>query len=473
MGVKIKTIKIKGIQSIKDPLIINLDEKITRIKGHNASGKSAIIKAVKLFSGLYVRDDIKSLVSKSIKPGDTAKVQLFLSDNTVLEAEIINKSNVVYRHYIHGPNNPKVWNGFSPEITDILGWKYIEGAEFCLNFKDKACNIFVDTKTNENAEIMNFLCQDRDIETRIENLEVANKQIARALAAVKQLRMTISAGIDLALATKAEIFKKIYDEIDSICRLNISSKVITADINNELIAFDLPRYKEAIHILKEIQILNELQNILEYRIKKQSLELLKKEITKYRMTEFLEQKHEYTSVIDTQYSILKSLYKFRAILKIKNLTENSIQKEIMQDFMKQNASLKDQFLPILKVKQAFSVESEIRSNFKKQDMRELQSTILDVSVRYQYLKSIENQNRVKHIILLLKHINDLNTLEILANTWKNKVKEFNQDIDNLETIDITLRDNRICPTCGSKVHKDIPPIRERINIVDNWRNMLC
>lgn len=473
MGVKIKTIKIKGIQSIKDPLIINLDEKITRIKGHNASGKSAIIKAVKLFSGLYVRDDIKSLVSKSIKPGDTAKVQLFLSDNTVLEAEIINKSNVVYRHYIHGPNNPKVWNGFSPEITDILGWKYIEGAEFCLNFKDKACNIFVDTKTNENAEIMNFLCQDRDIETRIENLEVANKQIARALAAVKQLRMTISAGIDLTLATKAEIFKKIYDEIDSICRLNISAKVITAAINNELIAFDLPRYKEAIHILKEIQILNELQNILEYRIKKQSLELLKKEITKYRMTEFLEQKHEYTSVIDTQYSILKSLYKFGAILKIKNLTENSIKKEIMQDFMKQNASLKDQFLPILKVKQAFSVESEIQSNFKKQDMRELQSTILDISIRYQYLKSIENQNRVKHIILLLKHINDLNTLETLANTWKNKVKEFNRDIDNLETIDITLRDNRICPTCGSKVHKDIPPIRERINIVDNWRNMLC
>lgn len=473
MGVKIKTVKIKGIQSIKDPLIINLDEKITRIKGHNASGKSAIIKAVKLFSGLYVRDDIKSLVSKSIKPGDTAKVQLFLSDNTVLEAEIINKSNVVYRHYIHGPNNPKVWNGFSPEITDILGWKYIEGAEFCLNFKDKACNIFVDTKTNENAEIMNFLCQDRDIETRIENLEVANKQIARALAAVKQLRMTISAGIDLALATKAEIFKKIYDEIDSICRLNISAKVITAAINNELIAFDLPRYKEAIHILKEIQILNELQNILEYRIKKQSLELLKKEITKYRMTEFLEQKHEYTYVIDTQYSILKSLYKFRAILKIKNLTENSIKKEIMQDFMKQNASLKDQFLPILKVKQAFSVESEIQSNFKKQDMRELQSTILDISVRYQYLKSIENQNRVKHIILLLKHINDLNTLETLANTWKNKVKEFNRDIDNLETIDITLRDNRICPTCGSRVHKDIPPIRERINIVDNWRNMLC
>ena len=473
MGVKIKTIKIKGIQSIKDPLIINLDEKITRIKGHNASGKSAIIKAVKLFSGLYVRDDIKSLVSKSIKPGDTAKVQLFLSDNTVLEAEIINKSNVVYRHYIHGPNNPKVWNGFSPEITDILGWKYIEGAEFCLNFKDKACNIFVDTKTNENAEIMNFLCQDRDIETRIENLEVANKQIARALAAVKQLRMTISAGIDLTLATKVEIFKKIYDEIDSICRLNISAKVITAAINNELIAFDLPRYKEAIHILKEIQILNELQNILEYRIKKQSLELLKKEITKYRMTEFLEQKHEYTYVIDTQYSILKSLYKFRAILKIKNLTENSIKKEIMQDFMKQNASLKDQFLPILKVKQAFSVESEIQSNFKKQDMRELQSTILDISIRYQYLKSIENRNMVKHIILLLKHINDLNTLEILANTWKNKVKEFNQDIDNLETIDITLRDNRICPTCGSKVHKDIPPIRERINIVDNWRNMLC
>lgn len=473
MGIKIKTIKIKGIQSIKDPLIINLDEKITRIKGHNASGKSAIIKAVKLFSGLYVRDDIKSLVSKSIKPGDTAKVQLFLSDNTVLEAEIINKSNVVYRHYIHGPNNPKVWNGFSPEITDILGWKYIEGAEFCLNFKDKACNIFVDTKTNENAEIMNFLCQDRDIETRIENLEVANKQIARALAAVKQLRMTISAGIDLALATKAEIFKKIYDEIDSICRLNISAKVITAAINNELIAFDLPRYKEAIHILKEIQILNELQNILEYRIKKQSLELLKKEITKYRMTEFLEQKHEYTYVIDTQYSILKSLYKLRAILKIKNLTENSIKKEIMQDFMKQNSSLKDQFLPILKVKQAFSVESEIQSNFKKQDMRELQSTILDILIRYQYLKSIENQNRIKHIILLLKHINDLNTLEILANTWKNKVKEFNRDIDNLETIDVTLRDNRICPTCGSKVHKDIPPIRERINIVDNWRNMLC
>ena len=420
MGVKINTIKIKGIQSIRDPLIINLDEKVTRIKGHNASGKSAIIKAVKLFSGLYVRDDIKSLVSKSIKPGDMAKVQLYLSDNTVLEAEIINKSNVVYRHYVNGPDNPKVWNGFSSEITDILGWKYIEGAEFCLNFKDKACNIFVDTKTDENAEIMNFLCQDRDIETRIENLEVANKQIGRALTAIKQLRMTISAGIDLTLVTRAEIFKKIYDEIDSICRLNISAKVITVAINNKLIAFDLPHYEEAIRTLKEIKLLNELQNILEYRVKRQSLELLKREIIIYRLTEFLEHKSEYTSVIDTQYSILKSLYKFRKISKIKILTENSIQKGIMQDFMDQNASLKAQFLPILKVKQAFSVESDIRSNFKKQEMQKLQSTILSISAEYQYLKLIENQSKIKYLTSLLEQADNLNKSKSLIDTWKNK-----------------------------------------------------
>lgn len=473
MGVRINTIKIKGIQSIRDPLIINLDEKVTRIKGHNASGKSAIIKAVKLFSGLYVRDDIKSLVSKSIKPGDTAKVQLYLSDNTVLEAEIINKSNVVYRHYINGPDNPKVWNGFSPEITDILGWKYIEGAEFCLNFKDKACNIFIDTKTDENAEIMNFLCQDRDIETRIENLEVANKQIGRALTAIKQLRMTISAGIDLTLVTRAEIFKKIYDEIDSICRLNISAKVITVAINNKLIAFDLPHYEEAIITLKEIKLLNEFKNILEYRVKRQSLELLKREIIIYRLTEFLEYKSEYTSVIDTQYSILKSLYKFRTISKLKILTENSIQKEIMQDFMNQNASLKAQFLPILKVKQAFLVESDIRSNLKKQEMQKLQSTILSISAEYQYLKLIENQSKIKYLTSLLEQADNLNKSKSLIDTWKNKVNDFRKDIDKLEIADNTLRNNRICPTCGSRIHKDIVPLRDRINIADNWRSMIC
>lgn len=473
MGVKINTIKIKGIQSIRDPLIINLDEKVTRIKGHNASGKSAIIKAVKLFSGLYVRDDIKSLVSKSIKPGNTAKVQLILSDNTVLEAEIINKSNVVYRHYVSGPDNPKVWNGFSSEITDILGWKYIEGAEFCLNFKDKACNIFVDTKTDENAEIMNFLCQDRDIETRIENLEVANKQIGRALTAVKQLRMTISAGIDLTLATKADIFKKIYDEIDSICRLNISAKVITIAINNKLIAFGLPRYGKVIKTFKEIKLLKELKDLLEYRVKKQSLELLKREIIIYRLTEFLGYKHEYTSVLDTQYSILKSLYEFKEISKIKILSENGIQKEIMQDFMKQNASLKAQLMPILEVKQAFLVESEIRSNFQKQEMRKLQSVIQNISVQYRYLNLIENQSKIKYLLMLFKQANDLNNLNYLTNTWDNKLNGFKRDINNLEIIDITLRDNRICPTCGSKIHKDIVPLRERISITDNWRNMIC
>ena len=473
MGVKINTIKIKGIQSIRDPLIINLDEKVTRIKGHNASGKSAIIKAVKLFSGLYVRDDIKSLVSKSIKPGDTAKVQLYLSDNTVLEAEIINKSNVVYRHYINGPDNPKVWNGFSPEITDILGWKYIEGAEFCLNFKDKACNIFVDTKTDENAEIMNFLCQDRDIETRIENLEVANKQIGRALTAIKQLRMTISAGIDLTLVTRAEIFKKIYDEIDSICRLNISAKVITVAINNKLIAFDLPHYEEAIRTLKEIKLLNEFKNILEYRVKRQSLELLKREIIIYRLTEFLKHKSEYTSVVDTQYSILKSLYKFRTISKIKILTENSIQKGIMQDYMDQNVSLKAQFLPILKVKQAFSVESDIRSNFEKQEMQKLQGTILSISARYQYLKLIGNQSKIKYLTSLLEQADNLNKSKSLIDTWKNKVNGFRKDINKLEIADNTLRDNRICPTCGSRMHKDIAPLRDRISITDKWRSMIC
>lgn len=219
--------------------------------------------------------------------------------------------------------------------------------------------------------------------------------------------------------------------------------------------------------------MNELRNLLEYRVKRQSLELLKREIIVYRLSEFLEHKHECTSVLDTQYSILKSLYEFREISKIKILSENSIQKEIMQDFMKQNASLKAQLMPILEVKQSFLVESRIRSNFQKQEMRKLQIVIQNISAQYRYLNLIKNQIKIKYLHMLFKHVKDANNLNYLINTWDNKLNSFKRDINNLEIIDITLRDNRICPTCGSKIHKDIAPIKERISITDNWRNMIC
>ena len=67
---RIRSIYIKNVQAVEEPLIINLDKYITRIYGPNASGKSLIIKSMLLFSGIYSKDEIKALIDGLISLKD-------------------------------------------------------------------------------------------------------------------------------------------------------------------------------------------------------------------------------------------------------------------------------------------------------------------------------------------------------------------------------------------------------------------
>ena len=226
MGQKIKEIYIQGIQSIRNPIKIELNENITQIKGHNAAGKSAIVKAVKIFSGVYSAKDAKSLITRNLPRDRRSFIVLTLNNGYKLFAEILISGKIEYKYLDNNNKVLKSWNEYSKEISNILGWRFIEQANLCLNFKPFDQNIFIDTKPTENAEIMDYLCNDVDIENRIQNILNYMDNLTEIKKTLKNKGDTIDQIINNFQILPYKDIKNNYSSI-----LSINQTIIFNDLN--------------------------------------------------------------------------------------------------------------------------------------------------------------------------------------------------------------------------------------------------
>lgn len=193
---KIKQIYIENIQTVLDePLIIEFNPKLTRISGPNASGKSVVAKSLNLFSGIYTMPEIKGLIPKNLAGTAVSKVGILLETNESVWC-IINRSGnkLIYQHLSKDGNIVGAWSGFSEQIPRILGWRVIDRENINLNIKTNKQNLFIDTKATTNAEIIEYICRDQDIEVRLDNIKQARKEMELA---IKDLFYKKSCNLDI------------------------------------------------------------------------------------------------------------------------------------------------------------------------------------------------------------------------------------------------------------------------------------
>ena len=268
---RIRSIYIKNVQAVEEPLIINLDKYITRIYGPNASGKSLIIKSMLLFSGIYSKDEIKALIPKKlrnkklVKAEDLPVVALFLEDFTTIWATINMKEKVKFIRKDINDNIIQVWEEHSQEISDLIGYKVVDSAEMVLNVKKSGNNLFLDTKSTTNSEVVEYICQDENIEKRLNNLEEYEKSLQTHKKAInsyldyykKKIKDEKYIDIEQLRLLYESLNNTVYKE-DVALYLKNSIEVVRGRITLQEINTTLKELNNSVQILNNIQKLKNL-----------------------------------------------------------------------------------------------------------------------------------------------------------------------------------------------------------------------
>ena len=303
---KIIAVKIENLQSIVGPETFILSPDITNISGPNAAGKSTVLRALRLFSDTFSREDIKSLRPRR-KRKAKIKVELLLENMTTLTAEI--EGNLIPKYYIKDLQGQTLqyWNSYDRDIERYLGWKITDNNKLYLNLKKSKFNIGVDTNPRDMAEIIEYISRDQNLENRILNTEYmykVQKDILIAIDKEKSLtesRLRAIPDIDFnSTLDKANNLNNTYTwiyytrilksclvshtQISNINKeLNILNKLISLNTKLANISSIYTHTQKTIHLTNNLKKLNKLQEIIDFSNKsklntslKIKAELLKK-----------------------------------------------------------------------------------------------------------------------------------------------------------------------------------------------------
>lgn len=422
---KIKKIRIEGIQSIKYPLEFNLSDGITQLKGHNAAGKSAVVKSLKIFSGCYTKKDIKSLITRDMSAGRKSTVTVTLEDDKILHADISPTGNVEY--YYIDENNTLInkWNTYTRQVSEILDLKFIEQAELCLNFKPFNENIFIDTKPNENAEIMDYLCKEPEVEIKIANIEEYSEHLNELKYDIKKEISRVNSIMDKIqvlpykqIQERDAVLNVIYQTLKFNELLGENIRLIESNIKNN-------QYSSLDKLLRELLVLkytNNTINLLKQRLLLYKLRVqLEESIEISKLTDIIEYENKiksYKYKLNENYILNKKL---KSIITINKMNSNIDSRLVVDDV---NSSYK-QVLNLIQITKINKYSESIKKIKQTLDLKEQNISFSS------HLKALNQQKRIKTITSELS-----SNLEI-----KNKINEI-YDLNNLIAKQLILNRNK-------------------------------
>lgn len=160
-----------------------LSEVITVFGARNNTGKTTIRRGFSLFKDEVPQVKLLGLITRG---KDYSYVKLILSNGTQLEAELnrvrrkgkVDIINVTYNYRDSiSKEIIKSWKGYVPEISNLLKWLKISTSteNITLNFKLSGNHLYINTNGMLNTEVLDGLCYDENLDTRIRHVEHAIK----------------------------------------------------------------------------------------------------------------------------------------------------------------------------------------------------------------------------------------------------------------------------------------------------------
>lgn len=473
---RIKSLIIENIQSIKH-LKIDLDDNITRISGRNASGKSAVVKSLALFTGNYTRTEIKGLVRDNKLPNSVSRVSLLLEDGSILTAVIENNSSISYI-LVKDNKMVKTWNGYSDEIINLLNWRNVEDENFNLNIKESNIHLFINTKPRTNGTLVDYLCKDIEVETKIAKLEEKAEYIKKLSDEIREYQIHIESEYRAYPNVDKVSLDKLVNRIKGIHYTLLSLQAIETSLRHKNNMQELAKNKE---FLQNLEILKKI-NLIDKYIKTVNKIKRLKYIKNYTIQILAINKNMKLKLKENNLFRLRQVFKLnRKLNKLNNINKcvNNIKTlDIKEVYIEKAKEINNNFKKIININKINKFVGHLNDK-KKLDVQNLYKLTNKVNL-YKTTNKIIYINDINKRVLKLKDLNYIINKEKIVNNANNisdkyiKVKkirnyvplfqDYKKFIDLNNNINVIKRRNDaievlkqkvdeigICPLCGNTI----------------------
>lgn len=481
---KIIAMRLNNFQGIKGPTTIYLSPQVTNLNGGNAKGKSTIVRALKLFAGVFNKQDIEGLYPF----GDLSKtvtVELLLDNLNTLAVSITGNLTPEYSYLNTNKEILGSWYGFSEDITNILGWKVTSNG-MMLNEKKSRYNIGIDTSPTETSEIMEYICRDIKVEERIKNIEdsfkivkdINNPIISEYNSVINRIselkKINYEKGLEIInsieiinkelnklkiledIATKLTIFMAMQNTLNKGEKILQTTREINYNTrkNNTLLKIkeisqinNVKNIAETMNtILKKINnlhttlsLIDELQKIRTHQDiinKLNEINITLKNLEKTKRT------NEILNILISKTNENKSILKNINILETYDNYKNNIKSHKNQQYLLQ------QIQETTKVKKFYDTINNIVKHTNK--ITFYKNILSTINTKNDNNKELINNQSIYSIILMIKYLKQLNSLVHTISELNNAQSELNH-LKTLEERIQKINNNKyfICNNCKS------------------------
>lgn len=421
---KIKKINIKYFQTHEDT-ILDFSDGITVLVGKTDSGKTAIIRSLKLIAKNKPRGNgfISAFAPKDKKNKPTTKITLTLADDTEI---IRTKSENKNEYIVKQEGKEEAYNNFGvnipPEIEDVLGTTSVKIDQ----------DTFLEVNISEQLSQPFLLFESPAIKTKlidkIARINVLNRAIKNTKSQVQDIKINQ---------------KKLSEELEE------KKQTLITFENLEKEKKDLQRVKKLYEKLKEKQTLLEQYKKLFESFNEIENSINKGQNIKTKLETFLNFSETKIYKLKSNYQQLLKIQTFnntlnRCIIEIKEVQNILSKKDLIFDLNSKLNSLKDKNIAFKNI----STKAHDLSLLSKYIAQE-QSLISENKKTLQTeQKVLELKNKVlfkQRLEEIAMSLNNLNNSIITANQFIPEQKQkVQQAINNLNNLYKTIQ---YCPVC--------------------------
>ena len=473
----LKAMYLQDFMGYEGETLVPLSSGCNIIQGECDSGKSVLNKMLKVFTGVYGRDDYTGLIhglegSKKLQ----ARCGIYLSNRTKLFATIMPNKATFYLTDWSESTILREWQQYDDSIRDYLHWAAVPEERLTLNILKSANKPFIDTSPTTNAIILQTLKTIPELDRKIQNLK---DQLKTSTEVKKSARESLAIVDNNIYKEYQDVSYQVFvtDNLEGYIRKAETIDLLREFLVNQLVwryGYYVAYYCE--NLLQTKLVKEFLKQKLECNIYKSKVECLEKQLTINSISSYLN--NTYNSSI--QKGIVEVLDHSNQCQKIKSFIDKKLVENNTKDCFTKIEDSANKLKIIITLKQYLSnlqQSKQIKTlldkadkvatlNKVRQDTESLK-TLLGAIYEYrindlQYSKLILNKRSIEisKLKLLLNRytcnrsqLGLLNRHMVLSNlkTQLLRLEDLNNIQKQITTLEEEKSEFKVCPLCGKSL----------------------
>lgn len=473
----LKAMYLKDFMGYEGETIVPLSSGCNIIQGECDSGKSVLNKMLKVFTGVYGRDDYTGLIhglegNKKLQ----ARCGVYLSNRTKLFATIMPNKATFYLTDWSESTILREWQQYDDSIRDYLHWAAVPEERLTLNILKSANRPFIDTSPATNAIILQTLKTIPELDRKIQNLK---DQLKTSTEVKKSARESLSivdnniykeyrdVSYQVYLTNNLEGYVNKAETIDILreflvnqlvwrygyyvdyyCEYLLQSKVIKEFLRQKL---ESNIYKNKINSLEKQLIINNIKSYVSNNynssIQKNVVTLLEHSSNCMKLNNFISSKARENSIKECYTELDTNVNKLKTVLLLKEYMTNLMQSRQIETI----TSKADKVLELDNTRQQIDrlkVSLQSIYDYRVIDLKCSSLYLNKNSMEISKLKTLLNKQSISRN---QKILTDRYELISKLKTYLLQLKDINNVCEYISSLEQEKATFKVCPLCGKSL----------------------